>query len=74
MRTRAWETVSQIALRNCSSEIRGEVSVYGILMKGDARSQAHMLAEECYWSLGADISVNGFSAFLDRRRGKKLGS
>ena len=34
MRTIAWETAFQIALRNCSEELRGKVSIYVILVKG----------------------------------------
>ena len=34
MRTIAWETASQRALRNCSKEVRGEGSMYAILVKG----------------------------------------
>ena len=33
LRTIAWETASHIALRNCSKEVRGDVSVYVILVK-----------------------------------------
>ena len=35
MRTAAWETAPQIALRNCSKGGGGEVSIYVILMKGE---------------------------------------
>ena len=35
MRTLAQETASQIALRNCSREIVGKVSMYVILVKGE---------------------------------------
>ena len=34
MRAIAWETVFQTALRNCSEEVAGEVSIYVILVKG----------------------------------------
>ena len=34
MRTAAWETISQIALRNCSKEAKGKVSIYVILVMG----------------------------------------
>ena len=33
MGTIAWETAFQIALRNCSKEVAGEVSVCGTLVK-----------------------------------------
>ena len=35
MRTAAQETEAQTALRNCSKEVGGKVSIYVILMTGD---------------------------------------
>ena len=35
MRTVAWETAPQIALRNCSKEVEGMDSIYVILVKGE---------------------------------------
>ena len=35
MRTVTQETAPQIALRNCSKEVRGKVSIYAILVKGE---------------------------------------
>ena len=35
MRTAARETAPQIALRNCSKEAGGKVSIYMILVKGE---------------------------------------
>ena len=35
MRTMARETAFQIALRNCSKEVAGKVSIYVILVKGE---------------------------------------
>ena len=35
MRTIAWEAAFQIALRNCSKEVGGKVSIYVILVKGE---------------------------------------
>ena len=40
MRTLAQETASQIALRNCSKEIVGKVSIYLILVKGEEYMQS----------------------------------
>ena len=40
MRTVARETAFQIALRNCSEEAEGKVSVYVILVKGGTYNQA----------------------------------
>ena len=31
----AWETAFQIALRSCSKEVGGKVSIYVILVKGE---------------------------------------
>ena len=45
MRTIAEETAFQIALRNCSKEAGGKVSVLYDFSEGGARSQAHILAE-----------------------------
>ena len=35
MRTIAWKTAFQLALRNCSKEVGGKVSINEILMKGE---------------------------------------
>ena len=35
MRTVAWKTAPQIALRNCSKEVVGKRSIYVILVKGE---------------------------------------
>ena len=35
LRTAAWDTAFQIALRNCSKEVGGKVSIYVILLKGE---------------------------------------
>lgn len=44
MRTIAWETASQMALRSCSEEGKGEVRIYVTLVKVDTCSQVHILA------------------------------
>ena len=47
MRTIAWETASQIALRNCSKEVEGKVSIYVILVKGECMQLgAYIFAED----------------------------
>ena len=44
MRTAARETASQIALRNCSKEAGGKVSIHVILVKGEyMRSSTYFL-------------------------------
>ena len=35
MRTATWETAPQIALRNCSKEVREKDNIYMILVKGE---------------------------------------
>ena len=43
MRAIAWETAFQIALRNCSKEAEGMVSIYVILVRGGSVcNQAHI--------------------------------
>ena len=73
MRTLAQETASQIALRNCSKEIVGKVSIYLILVKGEEYMQSStyfFFAEGFCWSQGAGIIMKNVSAFLDLRRYK----
>ena len=45
MRTVAWDTVSPIALRNYSEEVREEVSTYEILVKRGYIKSSTVLAE-----------------------------
>ena len=47
MKTIAWETASLIALRNCSKEVGGKVSMIYDFSEGGTCSQAHILAEAC---------------------------
>ena len=70
MRTAAWETTFQIALRKCSKEAKGKVKVIYDFSEGGTCSQVHILAEACCQSQRADVTVNDFSAFSDVRRGK----
>ena len=46
MRTIAWETASQIALRNCSKEVGQKVSTHGILVKGGVHATRHVFFAE----------------------------
>ena len=76
MRTIAWEVASQIALRNCSEElgVGGEESIYCDLGEGgDVQSSTHV-GRGLLLVIGTDVSIKDFSAFLDMRRCKKLGS
>ena len=42
MRTVAWETAFQIALRNCPEEVGEKVSIYVILVKGEYIAVKHI--------------------------------
>ena len=42
LKTITWETVSQIALRNCSEEVRGEVCIYVIWEIGVICANKHI--------------------------------
>ena len=51
MRTVAWETAFQIALRNCSKEARGKLSIYVILAKVEYMQLSTLFfAEGFCWS------------------------
>ena len=81
MRTTAWETAPQIALRNCSKKAgQGGQHVHGF-DEGAVCSQSRyffFFAEGFCYSWGAIITMKDFSAFLDIRRYKnwvcKIGS
>ena len=56
MRTTAWETAPQIALRNCSKEVGGKDSIYVILVKGE------YMQLSTYFFLQVFVSLMKFSA------------
>ena len=56
MRTAAWETAPQIALRNCSKEVGGKDSIYVILVKGE------YMQLSIYFFLQVFVSLMKFSA------------
>ena len=60
---------SERALRNCSKEVGGEVSVICDFSEGVC-VQSHMLADAGCWSQGADVTINDFSAFPNMRKCK----
>ena len=71
MRTAAWETAFQIALRNAPKEVGGKVSIYVILVEGEYMlSSTYFFTEGFCQSRGAVVTMKGFSAFLDMRRYK----
>ena len=71
MRTAARETASQIALRNCSKEAGGKVSIYVILVKGAyMQSSPYFFTEGFFYSQGAVVTMKDFSVFLDMTRYK----
>ena len=59
-----------MALRNCSKEVGVKVSVIYDVSEGGTCTQAHILAEACCQSRGADVTINDFSAFIDMRKCK----
>ena len=64
MRTTAWETASQIVLRNFSVKVGSWGESACDFGEGSLCSQAHILVEGYCKSQGTDILVNDFSAFL----------
>ena len=57
MRTATWETAPQIALRNCSKEVREKGSIYVILVKGEyVQSSTYFFVESSCWSHEASVS------------------
>ena len=70
MRTASRETAPQIALRNCSKEevAEGQYTRFG---EGEFQcSHALTLRKVFCQSPGADVTMMGFSAFLDMKRCK----
>ena len=73
MRTIAWETASQIALRNCLKEAEGNVSIDMSLVVGNTCNQAHVFPESFSYSCEALLVMRsschceGFDAFLDMK-------
>ena len=85
VRTAAWETAPQTALRNYSQEAGRKVSIYGILVTGEYMKPAtyssrrfRLVSRSCCWSRGTVISMKDFSNYLDMERYKnwecKIGS
>ena len=57
MRTATWETAPQIALRNCSKEVREKDNIYMILVKGEyVQSSTYFFVERSCWSHEASAS------------------
>ena len=50
MRTIAWKTTSQISLRNCSKEFRGNVSIYVTLVKWECMQSSTYFLQKVYSS------------------------
>ena len=85
MRTVAWDTVSPIALRNYSKEVREEVSTYEILVKGEYMQWSTYSSKRFLlvsWTFPESrvtvITMKDSCVFLDIRRYKnqanKIGS
>ena len=70
MRAIAWETVFQTALRNCSKEVRGKVSIYVILVKGKYMQSSTYFCRLfllVLWRLLLVMRGRHYHAFLDMR-------
>ena len=64
IRTAAWETAPQIALRDRSKEAGvGEVNIWGFGEGGAQCNQMLSLQEVFCQSPGADVTMKGFSDF-----------
>lgn len=62
------EITSQIALRNCSIEVREAFGMYAILVKENTCNQAHTDRQSLLVPgrlLLTDVSFNDFNAFLE---------
>ena len=72
MRTVTQETAPQIALRNCSKEVRGKVSIYAILVKGECmQSNTYFFfCRRFLLVLRSSCHHEKFGAFLDMRKYK----
>ena len=46
MRTAAWDTAPQRALRDCSREVAGKGRIYVILVKGNSCNEAHLFVRK----------------------------
>ena len=73
MKTIAWGTVYQIALRNCSKELERKASMYVILVKREYTKIKHSFQIFFLKKVSAspeDFIMKDFSAFLDMKRCK----
>ena len=73
MRTIAWESAFQIALRNCSKETGGKVSIYMFLVKGEyvqSSTDLFFVRGRFLLVIRTAVTIKDFSAFLDMRRYK----
>ena len=70
MRTIAWETVYQIALRNCSKEVERKVSIYVILVKTEYTKSNILFFFFLKVSASPEEQPSLWSAFLDMKRCK----
>ena len=73
MKTIAWESAFQIALRNYSKEAGGTVSIYMLLVKGEymqSSTDLFFVHGRFLLVVRTVIAIKDFSAFLDMRRYK----
>ena len=57
MRTVAWETAHQIALRNCSKEVAGKDTYICDFGKGEVHAVKHIFVESFCWSCEVSASL-----------------
>ena len=70
MRTAAWETAPQIALRDCSEQVMGQGQYIRFWWRGNSMQSSAYFIRVFLLVWIIDVIMKGFSAFLDTRRCK----
>ena len=70
MRTAAWETAPQIALRDCSEQVMGQGRYIRFWWRGNSMQSSAYFIKGFLLVWVIDVIMKGFSAFLDTRRCK----
>ena len=74
MRTAAWETVPQIALRSCSTEAAGEAGIYKVLVKGEYMQPSTYFSRRFLLVMKNSHHHEGFQCFSRYKEIHDLGS
>ena len=76
LKTIAWETLSQMALRNCSKEVVEETGYIGTFIENKTKKTKCKVKHQKITSnhKKPDTQMNDYSAFLHMGRCKNLGS